>query len=346
MGNGSDMSRDDCTCIAGARALARTGKAGLAPRDAFVTNFAQLRSVVRFEAAPGVVAVAIGPRCEWLGHLFLPAVAGERQVAIVGRHHLADLVVPSEFDAVSLRHVALLVRPGSGAHPLLRVLDLATATGFLGEQREPLRAIRTAGSLFIYLGDVLLMLLSTAHALDWDLDAAAVFAQIPARLYEVSADNCGAGKPPSQATADSDSEVTHVKVVGGPLVAGEDLRSIDPSAPGVEHAADTLALLRICDGRDIRFFAADLRSLDRGILFGRYARCNFALEHDSRISRVHLLLVRDGDDVLAIDTASTNGTLAGDEEFKACCVVGEQKFLLSGDVQLVWQPQPGARQGS
>ena len=72
-----------------------------------------------------------------------------------------------------------------------------------------------------------------------------------------------------------------------------------------------------------------------GLLFGRYARCNLELDHD-RVSRVRLLLVRDGDQVLAIDTASSNGTAAQGEPFKVRRVDAATVFSLAGEIALVW----------
>jgi hypothetical protein len=48
--------------------------------------------------------------------------------------------------------------------------------------------------------------------------------------------------------------------------------------------------------------------LGQGLLIGRYERCGLSLgEIDKNVSRVHILLVRIGSDVWAIDTGSTNG---------------------------------------
>ena len=57
---------------------------------------------------------------------------------------------------------------------------------------------------------------------------------------------------------------------------------------------------------------------------------------ESELSRVHLLLVRDGDDVVAIDTASTNGTLVGGRERRICALQDGDVLSLSSDLELVW----------
>lgn len=47
--------------------------------------------------------------------------------------------------------------------------------------------------------------------------------------------------------------------------------------------------------------------LERGFILGRYERCTSQLD-DGRVSRVHALVVGRGEQILVIDTASTNGT--------------------------------------
>ena len=47
--------------------------------------------------------------------------------------------------------------------------------------------------------------------------------------------------------------------------------------------------------------------LERGLLLGRYDRCQGRL-HDDKVSRVHALVLRRRDGLLVIDTASKNGT--------------------------------------
>lgn len=323
-----DDDQDRGTFVAKAYALSRGSRAGAKPAEAFVAHFAQLRSLVKLEPRPGVVAIAFGARCEWLGHLFVPAIEGETQVAIVGRHHMADLIVPPAYDAVSLRHLALLVRPSVAANSVLRVLDLATTMGFASEQRTQLRSIASTGTVFIYLGDVLLMLLSTLQPLDWEQEPAAVFAQIPQCRYEVCADNRGAGVPQPPRCLDRDPQVTHVTVTGRPLVAGEGLLAIDPATPLVELPQGLLALLRVGEGCGFKLYPVSAAAIERGMLFGRYARCNLELDH-----------------VLAIDTASSNGTAAQGQAFKVRRVDAATVFSLAGEIALVWSER-GAGEGS
>src|SRR6185436_13232851 len=81
--------------------------------------------------------------------------------------------------------------------------------------------------------------------------------------------------------------------------------------------------------------AADL---ERGLLIGRYERCAFGAE-DDRLSRVHLLLLRDGDQVWAIDTASSNGTTAGGSAIRQIRLGARAELDLGAAVTLRWSAE-------
>jgi pSer/pThr/pTyr-binding forkhead associated (FHA) protein len=79
--------------------------------------------------------------------------------------------------------------------------------------------------------------------------------------------------------------------------------------------------------------------LDRGILFGRYDRCDVGLlgAMDSRLSRVHMMIVRHGDSVLAIDNASTNGTHISCKEIHMIALSDGDRLDLGGELEVVWE---------
>jgi hypothetical protein len=55
----------------------------------------------------------------------------------------------------------------------------------------------------------------------------------------------------------------------------------------------------------------------QGILLGRYDRCHsWDLLADTEVSRVHALVIQLRDRLVAIDTASTNGTFAGNQRVR------------------------------
>lgn len=84
-----------------------------------------------------------------------------------------------------------------------------------------------------------------------------------------------------------------------------------------------------------RRYRISLEALERGILIGRYERClNLGEDELRRLSRVHLLISKIGQDVVAIDTASTFGSIRKSGGFESV-VLGDQDELLLADVLLV-----------
>lgn len=90
-----------------------------------------------------------------------------------------------------------------------------------------------------------------------------------------------------------------VSVIRGPIETSEAM---------LEPGATRACTLRIEAGARRLRLALDEAALGRGVLLGRYSRCDSAhVFADDDISRVHVLVVRVEDDIVAIDTASTNG---------------------------------------
>jgi len=77
------------------------------------------------------------------------------------------------------------------------------------------------------------------------------------------------------------------------------------------------------------------------VLLGRYERCGIPLKA-SNLSRVHLLLVRLGADVLAIDIASTNGTWRGTTEVRTTSLEELDSLTLGADLHVYWRRLPHA----
>jgi pSer/pThr/pTyr-binding forkhead associated (FHA) protein len=81
--------------------------------------------------------------------------------------------------------------------------------------------------------------------------------------------------------------------------------------------------------------------LARGVLLGRYDRCVERFDANE-ISRVHLLIARVGGDLVAIDTASTNGSfLVHHEDDFAIAKLEDRAVLNLANVGLVlWRGRP------
>jgi pSer/pThr/pTyr-binding forkhead associated (FHA) protein len=81
--------------------------------------------------------------------------------------------------------------------------------------------------------------------------------------------------------------------------------------------------------------AAD--DLERGVLFGRYDRCQNGSLPDVNVSRVHLLVARTRAGYVAIDTASTNGTERDGRAVRATLLSESSALSLSADTTLYWR---------
>ena len=77
-------------------------------------------------------------------------------------------------------------------------------------------------------------------------------------------------------------------------------------------------------------------------MLGRYSRCDTAGATSlslEKISRVHLLVVRVGDDLWAIDTASTNGVASGGTGVRVHRLqAGDELSLADGVGAVRWRP--------
>lgn len=78
--------------------------------------------------------------------------------------------------------------------------------------------------------------------------------------------------------------------------------------------------------------------LERGVLIGRYERCQLAGASGS-LSRVHLVLLLDGGDVWAVDTASLNGTIVEGQRISAIQLDRELELRLPSGMGMRWVPE-------
>ena len=124
------------------------------------------------------------------------------------------------------------------------------------------------------------------------------------------------------------SEVTFIRSLEGPVVSAAALA-------GPDEVPIASVVVRSEAASERR--AVSAATLDRGFLVGRYDRCDVGIsgpQGDSRLSRVHLLVVRDGEDVLAVDAASTNGTFMAGKELSCAPIDGGDALDLGGELQL------------
>ena len=117
-----------------------------------------------------------------------------------------------------------------------------------------------------------------------------------------------------------------VRSTDGPVAAVADLCGPDEVSEGVLVIRGPRRTVRRSVGP---------KALERGILVGRYERCAVGLD-TGRLSRVHFLIVRDGDEIIGIDTASTNGSWIGEREVTLTPLVDGTSISLAHALKLTW----------
>jgi hypothetical protein len=278
-----------------------------------------------------LVAVLHGHEVEAYLHVGLDDPGTEvPEFVVVGRHSACDLRLGRD-DSISLRHMVISAHR-RGNELRVRLLDLGTDAGMVTEDGQRCLSLGADGAAFVGLGPYQLFALPTGALapLPWGATAADTWAAIPERVY---LDRRAAG-----ASLDRAPRVR--------LVGRGDRRSIatlilDPPtalrahrlAPGAR--GPRAGRLRLCVGPASESYDVHAADLERGLLVGRYDRCAFGAE-DDRLSRVHLLLVRDGDACWAVDTASSNGTTVAGVRIRQQRLVAEIDLCLARTITLLW----------
>lgn len=253
------------------------------PREAFHRAWPAIDRARRASLADGTghgcVVAAVGERGDVVTTTLVP-----ESFLVIGRHTRCGLAL-GDVD-VSLRH---LVAHWSSAAPALRVWDLRTAQPFVTEDGQRTSAVVADGVTCCTVAGYTLVFVPL-DAVTFAMDADDAWAHLPRRRYD-------AIRPAREHVARRglDTTVTHTLpalVFGGPS---------GPDGPVVGELS-----LDLPTGRTTRRVTE--AQLERGFLFGRYERCQLGAVDDGWLSRVHLLVVRIGRTIWAIDTASTNGT--------------------------------------
>lgn len=315
--------------------LLEAGRASIAEgfdaREEFIARYPIIRKALEHHRHLGALVLAFDERSTAIGQAWLKASLDRTRAAIVGRHSMTSLPVPQPYTEISLRHLVLLVRAIDHEQVRIRVIDLATRTGFRDEQGRVLQAIVTEGPAFLRVGRVTLMLLVTDESSPIPASAEDAYACIPERVFvEERRGTAGhnARRPPSSPGRIAPG-ATLMRSKPGPLAAAGELIQSD------EQAIGTL-VVRSGGGGVRRPVGGSV--LDRGILIGRYARCDVGATFDeySRLSRVHFLITRESEDVIGVDTASTNGTFKEGRSVLVERLEEGAVYDLSGELDLSW----------
>ena len=248
----------------------------------------------------------VGHRLVWVrGVAFgsMTIAANDSAFAIVGRHTQCGLVLPDD-PFVALRH--LLVRsialPSGGV--ALRIFDLHTDLKFRLADGSTAQSIFAEGPVAIGVGEYALV------ALPNDLKDAP--GELPAPVVDTppavrdQIKVLEAAMSPYRANA-RPFHKTRITLMPMPVMVGE---ALPPSVGRLAGGGYTLTLERAGRGASVALSEEDLL---RGIVIGRSEKCHsetLRQNTDMGTSRVHLLILKEGDQVYAYDLASTQGTYA------------------------------------
>jgi hypothetical protein len=276
----------------------------------FVAHYGEIRRFCREMRSAGVAVIAVHvPSCRLAGRLWLGAQAGRPSAAVIGRHRFAELLLRDDAE-MSLRHLAVILHPvrswGRGDWRL-SVLDLRTHRAFEDEAGRRLEGVRCEGPALLSCGEYALFFLQTGDRGDFPPLAADAWAMLPERVY---LDERGAepdrwarrrvrrdARPFAEARGEAHSLVTAIR---GPVRADDAL---------LREGEAQVGTLRIATDAGRRRLAVGRAATERGILLGRYARCDSSdLLADIGVSRTHLLVISIEGTLYAIDTASTCGS--------------------------------------
>lgn len=292
-------------------------------RELFVHHYARIRQRCADIGQPGLVMVATRGR-HLAGMLWLAAKVHTANAAIIGRHNISDLYLDGD-DSLSLRHLAVILSPLAARADELRfrVVDLRTRSAFQDEQGRSFEALAAEGPVFLRCGDYALLCLITGDPTSWPASAEDAWACIPERVYleanEAEPDRWQRMRRWMWRWSAPGKARAHGTRIAGPVVhRSAAITQVQPLAgPARAHAShlaegeDVLGTLRLRTRGEVRHLRVGRAALQRGILLGRYDRCDMGGHHmltSDRLSRVHLLVTDVGGRVYAIDTASTNGT--------------------------------------
>jgi hypothetical protein len=290
----------------------------------------------------GLLAVAVWNN-HLLAHYIHVPLENEPQFAILGRHDRCDLSLAND-SGISLRH-ALLGARRHGNELRVRLLDLQSGAGLHTEDGRACEAITADGAMFARIGSYHLFLLPTGSLapLSWATTAEGTWEMIPERVYrDCRLPSRGAPAPllreaiPTPLNSEAagrrpQSIITQIIDPPGLL---------RPFRPGPGARGPRVAKVELGNDAGYERFVVHEAELARGLLIGRYDRCQIGAQ-DQAMSRVHLLLIRDGEEVWVVDTASSNGTTMAGEPLRRVKMRDGVALILARTVCLRWLAAPG-----
>lgn len=304
----------------------------------FVAHYRAIRGLGRSVHELGVAVVAIHvPTCRLVARAWVAARPDRVQSSIVGRHSQADVLLDDP--RISLRHLAILVPPPTRWEPHalgFEILDLRTPHAFHDERGRPLEALRAEGPALVSVPPFALYALPTGDPSDWPELATDAWAMLPERVFlderRAEPDRFRRGAHRARPRAEGSIRESHITLL--PALAAPADRLVDDDEQPAGH-------LHVLTPRGSRRLAVGPRALSRGILLGRYERCDVSELFEDTVSRAHLLVKEVGGHVVGIDTASTCGTYVQGREDAVRTVAlgaGQTAILADAGGTVRWEP--------
>jgi hypothetical protein len=309
-------------------------------RELFLAAYPGFADRCREVNEPGIALVAVDETSgQPMGLVRLLARVQRHVAAIVGRHDECDLYLHAHA-RLALRHLTVVLDPVTdwrpGANVRYRVLDLRTTDGFSDENDRPMRGLRCEGPGLLRCGGYALFIMPLGDPTDWPASAQDAWTFLPERVYFDELDKNPQGSvrrvPPRLPQLPTlSTSITHRSLI---------IRTHGPrdTSDGLVESGDIAGTLELIGPRTrgtIRIGHDELRD---GVLIGRYARCNNAqLADDPSLSRVHALLIQIENAILAIDTASLNGTReANHPKARLIQLTGDTELVLGTATRARW----------
>lgn len=238
------------------------------------------------------------------GFGIVPLGIGGDAFAIVGRHTKCSVVLGDD-PFLSLRHLLVRAYPLPSAGAAIRIVDLQTGIGFRLPDGSRHTSIVAEGPLALGIGAYALVILPPETRED------ALPQALPAPDIRPESARGDRARPaqdggPYRANALPLNRASRITSLPQPIMVGEIL----PPALGRLAHGGSYALTLERDGRSATV-QLSLDDLSRGVIVGRSDKCHSeALRRitDVNTSRTHVLVVREGEAIVAYDLASTQGT--------------------------------------
>lgn len=303
-------------------------------RELFERAYKQFAPACRAIEEPGIAVVAVDEMTgRAAGLVRLCARPGRPVAAIVGRHDQCDLYLTGN-ENLALRQMAVVLGPveswsKGSTRVQYRVLDLRTSDGMVDEEHRVLRGLRAEGPAVLRCGGYTIFILMLGDPTDWPAEASDAWQMLPERVYFDELDACAGGSLPQLRLPRDPSHTSVVYRTQGPR----------ETSPGMRAEGDLAGTLELIGQHRRVTLTVSHDALRDGILLGRYARCdgNEAID-DPSLSRVHALLIQDGNRLLCVDVASCNGTrMAGGEDARVVVIDRDVELELGRATRARWR---------